>query len=78
MSSPCPKFHNDAAAAEIRIGARSFHCIGASPPHDHPHVYLDMGEQDAILCPYCATSLRFDARLGPLAVDPPGSRYVVP
>jgi uncharacterized Zn-finger protein len=78
MSSPYPKFQNDAAAAEIRIGARGFHCIGASPPQDHPHVYIDMGEQAAILCPYCATSFRFDAQLGPLAADPPDSRYVDP
>jgi len=49
------KFRNDRAVPEIRIGVREFNCIGVSPPLDHPHVYINMGEQDAILCPYCAT-----------------------
>ena len=60
-----PKFRNDRAVAEIRIGVREFNCIGVSPPHDH------MGEQNAILCPYCATRFRFDPRLGPSEADPP-------
>jgi Zinc-finger domain len=30
-----------------------------------PHVYLDMGEDETIRCPYCATVFRFDARLDP-------------
>ena len=59
-----PKFRNDRAVAEIRIGVREFNCIGVSPPLDHPHVYINMGEQDAILCPYCATRFRFDPRPG--------------
>jgi hypothetical protein len=35
-----------------------------------------MGEQDAILCPYCATRFRFDPPLGPSEADPPDSRFV--
>ncbi len=56
-----PKYWNDEGVAEIAIGTRAFHCIGASPPMDHPHVYLNMGEQADILCPYCGTRFRFDA-----------------
>ena len=48
-----PRFRNDIAVSEIRIGAKEFKCIGVSPPHDHPHVYIDMANQDTILCPYC-------------------------
>ena len=73
-----PKFRNDRAVAEIRIGVREFNCIGVSPPLDHPHVYINMGEQDAILCPYCATRFRFDPRLGPSEADPPDSLFVDP
>ena len=73
-----PKFRNDDAVAEIRIGAREFECIGASPPDDHPHVYINMGKEDAILCPYCATAFRFDPRLGPLMADPPDSQCADP
>lgn len=73
-----PKFRNDSAIAEIRIGAREFNCIGASPPQDHPHVYLNMGSQDTILCPYCATRFRFDPRLKPSEAVPPESVYIDP
>jgi uncharacterized Zn-finger protein len=64
------------AVAEIRIGVREFNCIGVSPPHDHPHVYINMGQQHAILCPYCGTRFRFDPRLGPSEADPPDSLFV--
>ncbi len=30
---------------------------------DHPHVYLDMGRDGEILCPYCSTLFVHDARL---------------
>ncbi len=76
MASRCPKFRNDRAVPEIRIGVREFNCIGASPPHDHPHVYINMGGEDAILCPYCATRYRYDPRLTPFEVDPPDSLFV--
>ena len=77
-ASGYPKFRNDRAVAEIRIGVRQFNCIGVSPPHDHPHVYINMGQQDAILCPYCGTRFRFDPRLGPSEADPPDSLFVDP
>jgi uncharacterized Zn-finger protein len=51
------KFHNQPAVPEIRLGVRQFNCIGALPPHDHPHVYLAM--ETAVLCPYCSTLFRF-------------------
>ncbi len=47
-------FCNDAGVARIRIGVSEFQCMGAKPPHDHPHVYLDMGNEDEIVCPYCS------------------------
>jgi uncharacterized Zn-finger protein len=57
------KFRNDNGVPEIRIGIKEFKCIGVSPPQDHPHIYLDMGSDDTIQCPYCATSFRRDAEL---------------
>ncbi len=45
-----PKFGNDHGVPEIRIGVKEFNCIGVSPPHDHPHIYLDVGNNDRILC----------------------------
>jgi uncharacterized Zn-finger protein len=70
-----PKFRNGHAAREIRVGAREFNCIGVSPPQDHPQVYLNMGSQDTILCPYCSTRFRFDPESGPSEVNSPDSPY---
>jgi uncharacterized Zn-finger protein len=70
-----PKFKNDRGVPEICIGVKEFMCIGESPPQDHPHVYINMGEADAILCPYCATRFRFDPRLTSLGADPPDSFF---
>ena len=34
-----PLFHNDVGARRVRIGAKEFMCMGASPPFDHPHEF---------------------------------------
>ena len=56
-----PHFHNTMGVAAIEIGAREFMCMGALPPFDHPHVFLDMGRGSEIICPYCSTLYKFDA-----------------
>ncbi|MCB1428261.1 MAG: zinc-finger domain-containing protein [Nitratireductor sp.] len=50
-----PHFQNDKGVRRIEIGAHEFMCCGASSPHDHPHVFLDMGDDHEIVCPYCST-----------------------
>ena len=69
------KFKNDDGAPEVRIGVKEFKCIGASPPHDHPHIYLEMSDDNMTLCPYCATLFHFDPRLAPDEADPPDCLY---
>lgn len=64
-----PHFHNEVGVPQIRIGVREFMCIGALPPLDHPHIFLDLGEGRDIVCPYCSTRYIYDAALGPHA-DP--------
>ena len=65
-----PHFHNDPGVPVIEIGAHEFMCIGAKPPLDHPHVFLDMGSEREIICPYCSTLYRFDSSLDPHAARP--------
>jgi uncharacterized Zn-finger protein len=60
-----PHFHNDPGIPVIEIGAREFMCVGAKPPFDHPHVFLDMGDDAEIICPYCSTLYRHDPKLDP-------------
>jgi uncharacterized Zn-finger protein len=66
-----PHFHNDAGVAVIEIGAKEFMCVGAMPPFDHPHVFLDMGDDAEIICPYCSTLYRFDRTLDARTTRPP-------
>ena len=65
-----PHFHNEPGVASVRIGAREFMCVGAKPPFDHPHVFLDMGDATEIVCPYCSTLFVYDPSLPPGAADP--------
>jgi uncharacterized Zn-finger protein len=65
-----PRFVNDRGVPQIRIGVKEFQCMGASPPYDHPHVYLDMGTESEIVCPYCSTLFVFDARLQATETEP--------
>ena len=70
-----PHFHNDLGVDVISIGAREFMCIGAKPPFDHPHVFLDLGEEDETVCPYCATVYRYRPTLRPSESDPAEAAY---
>lgn len=73
--SVVPHFHNDAGIPVVEIGSHEFKCVGAKPPHDHPHVYLDMGSEHEIVCPYCSTLYRFNAKLAAGAANPPECVY---
>lgn len=70
-----PHLQNDAGVAVIHVGAKEIMCIGATPPFDHPHVFLDMGSDSEILCPYCSTLYRYRSDLHADQTDPPGALY---
>jgi uncharacterized Zn-finger protein len=65
-----PHFHNEPGVPLIEIGAKEFMCVGALPPFDHPHVFLDMGDEREIICPYCSTLFRYDGELDAHAARP--------
>ena len=65
-----PHLANDQGAEKIFVGVKELLCMGARPPHDHPHVFLDMGEDNQILCPYCSTLFVHDEALSPQQSDP--------
>lgn len=69
-SGATPHFHNAMGVAAIEIGAREFMCIGARPPYDHPHVFLDMGKAEEAVCPYCSTLYRFNPKLDAGSASP--------
>lgn len=58
-----PHFHNQPGVAVIRTGAREFMCIGALPPFDHPHIFIDLGGDNEAICSYCSTRFVYDATL---------------
>jgi uncharacterized Zn-finger protein len=70
-----PHFHNDMGLAVIEIGATEFMCVGAKPPFDHPHVFLDMGAASEIICPYCSTLYRHNGSLGASAANPAEAQW---
>lgn len=67
-----PHLANDLGVEKIYVGAKEFKCMGTRPPHDHPHVYLDMGTDSQILCPYCSTLYVHDGRLAADTSEPKG------
>lgn len=71
MADPVtPHFVNDIGSENIRIGVKKFKCMGATPPLDHPHIYLDMGSDGNIICPYCSTLYVYDKELTADKTDP--------
>ena len=50
-------------------------CVGATPPGDHPHVFLDLGDANEMVCPYCGTLYRYRSDLHGVDTDPPGHLY---
>lgn len=67
-----PHFQNDLGVETVRIGAKRFMCIGAKPPFDHPHIFIDMGDEAEVVCSYCSTLYRFDPTLAATASEPAG------
>lgn len=73
MAAPStPHFANDLGADKIFVAVKELNCMGARAPFDHPHVYLDMGAETQILCPYCSTLYVYDARIDPSTSEPAG------
>ena len=58
-----PHFHNQPGAQQVRIGVKEFMCVGALPPFDHPHIFIDLGDNGDGVCPYCSTYYVFDEKL---------------
>ncbi len=71
-TSVVPHLANDQGVEKIFIGVSELNCMGARLPFDHPHVYLDMGSDGQILCPYCSTLYIHDPRLAAGESDPKG------
>ena len=51
-------------------------CIGATPPFDHPHIFIDMGAADEKICPYCSTLYIYDHTIPEGSADPADAVYL--
>ena len=74
--SEIPHFHNDPGARAINVGSREFMCIGATPPFDHPHIFIDMGMSEEAICSYCGTLYRYKPSLSPGEAEPAACLWV--
>lgn len=70
-----PHFQNDAGHRAIEIGVKEFMCVGANPPFDHPHIFIDMGDEVEIVCSYCSTLYRYNPALRADETRPEGCLY---
>jgi uncharacterized Zn-finger protein len=70
--SVVPHLQNDAGVERIEIGVKEFKCIGARPPFDHPHIFIDLGDGNEAVCSYCSTVYRYNPDLAPDQTIPPG------
>jgi uncharacterized Zn-finger protein len=70
-----PHFQNDAGHPTIEIGVKEFMCVGAHPPFDHPHIFLDMGADVEKVCSYCSTLYRYNPALKATESSPAGALY---
>ena len=59
ISTEIPKVTNDKGQKSIKIKFKEFNCLGAQPPHDHPHIFLKFGRNKEIVCPYCGTLYKY-------------------
>lgn len=71
--STVPHLANDQGVEKIFVGVKRLQCQGARSPFDHPHVFLDMGQDSQVLCPYCSTLYLHDPRLAETDSDPKGA-----
>lgn len=58
-----PHFHNDNGYKMIETHTKKFMCIGATPPFDHPHIFINMGKENEKICPYCSTKYVYNPQL---------------
>ena len=70
-----PHFQNDAGHRAIEIGVKEFMCVGANPPFDHPHIFIDMGADTEIVCSYCSTLSRYNPSLHADETRPEGCAF---
>ncbi len=75
-SHATPHFHNEGGHRLIQIGAKEFMCIGAKAPFDHPHIFIDMGDETEAVCPYCSTLYRYRPDLHADETEPKGCLLV--
>jgi uncharacterized Zn-finger protein len=69
-----PHFHNEPGVPKIRIRVKEFMCVGALPPFDHPHIFIDMGDENEAVCSYCSTLFVYDSGLTGIC-DPPACEF---
>jgi uncharacterized Zn-finger protein len=74
VANGIPYFHDNTGVGRVRIRVRKFMCAGDLPPFDHPHIFIDMGDENEIVCGYCGTLFVYDPDLEAMC-DPPECEF---
>jgi uncharacterized Zn-finger protein len=48
----------------LHVNSKKVSCDGGIGASSHPLVYLNMGEKDSIVCPYCSKSFLIEKNSG--------------
>ena len=40
------------------VSSKKVRCSGPGGPLGHPKVYLDMGDNESVVCPYCSKTFK--------------------
>jgi uncharacterized Zn-finger protein len=46
----------------IEVFSKQVSCEGESPSVGHPKVYLEMGNKNEIICPYCSRRFKYNCK----------------
>jgi len=50
----------------VRVDSKKVSCDGPSGASKHPLVYLDMGKNDFVICPYCSKYFTTKTQVNPV------------
>ncbi|MEY9789510.1 putative Zn-finger protein [Sinorhizobium fredii] len=64
-----------AGTGSSRSASRNSCAPAASVPFDHPHIFIDMGDDNEKVCSYCSTLYRYNANLKATETVPPGCLF---
>jgi len=52
----------------LHVSSKKTSCNGGNESSGHPLVYLDMGKNDYVICPYCSKYFTIKSKINPVSI----------